>query len=32
METSIRTNDKFDVQKCRRVCEALVKAGLISAK
>ena len=32
METSIRTNDKFDVQKCRRVCEALVKEGLISAK
>ena len=32
MESSIRTNDKFDVDKCRRVCEALVKAGLIKTK
>ena len=31
METNIRTNDKFDVEKCRRVCEALVKSGMIQA-
>jgi len=29
METSVRTNDKFDVKKCEEVCKALVDAGLI---
>lgn len=29
MESGIRTNDRFDVEKCRRVCEQLVNAGLI---
>lgn len=29
METGIRTADRFDVGKCRKVCEALVKSGLI---
>lgn len=31
MESSIRTQDKFDVEKCRQVCEALVKSGCIEA-
>jgi len=29
MESSIRTNDKFDVEKCRLVCQALTEAGLV---
>lgn len=29
MESGVRTNDKFDIRKCRRVCEALTEAGLI---
>lgn len=29
METSIRTGDRFDVEKCRQVCEALVKSGWV---
>ena len=29
METGIRTGDRFDPDKCRKVCEALVESGLI---
>lgn len=29
MESSIRTNDKFDVEKCRLVCQSLTEAGLV---
>ena len=29
MESGVRTNDWFDVKKCREVCEQLVRAGLI---
>lgn len=29
MESGIRTNDRFDVSKCERVCRQLVEAGLI---
>ncbi len=29
MESGVRTNDRFDVKKCRSVCEQLVRAGLI---
>lgn len=27
METGIRTNDRFDVEKCRQVCKAIAEAG-----
>jgi len=29
METHIRTNDKFDINKCRRVCELITEAKMI---
>ena len=29
METGIRTNDKFDIGKCEKVCAAIVNAGFI---
>ena len=29
MESGIRTNDRFDISKCRGICETLVAAGLI---
>jgi hypothetical protein len=29
MESRVRTDDTFDVNKCRKVCELLVEAGLI---
>jgi len=32
MESSIRTNDKFDVKKCEAVCRNLTQAGLIAAE
>ena len=30
METGVRTDYRFDVEKCRRVCESVVKAGFIA--
>lgn len=30
MESNIRTNDKFDLSKCRSVCERLTAAGLVA--
>ena len=29
MESSVRTNDKFDVKKCEEVCKILVEKGLV---
>lgn len=29
MESSVRTNDKFDIKKCEEVCQKLVDEGLI---
>ncbi|MBQ7887055.1 MAG: hypothetical protein IJ313_09210 [Clostridia bacterium] len=32
MESGIRTNDKFDVEKCENICRALTQAGLVASE